>query len=265
MSIFTPFTFLVPEAAAAPAAWTPLDFANLSDYWEPNTGITFSGGDVDSWTGANGTTLNYQFTRPGYSGSATLFNGEPSVNLNKNAASGDTGGLTTSTFSSANSDKTIMLIGYLHFGTETGAGFSNLINFNPNVTPRMGIFGQDSGGNDTTYACYRSDGPGDVLTYNGNTYVDGTYQMIRVSYNRTTGVMDYYGGNTISTLTSAIKSQAGSAGSNFTGGSFNVGSYQNAFSCPRMDVVEVLLIDGIPSGTEMSNYQTWLSNTYGLS
>jgi len=159
-----------------------------------------------------------------------------------------------------------MLIGYLHFGTETGGGFSNLINFNPNVIPRMGIFGQDTGTYDTQYVCYRSDGPGDIVTYNGNTYVDGTYQIIRVSYNRTSGVMDYYGGNTVSTITTPIKSQAGSSGTDFIGpGTFNVGSYANAFSCPRMDVVEVLLIDGIPSGTEMSNYQTWLTNTYGLS
>jgi len=32
MSLFTPFTFLVPEEAAAAPVWTPNDFSNLSDY-----------------------------------------------------------------------------------------------------------------------------------------------------------------------------------------------------------------------------------------
>jgi hypothetical protein len=241
-------------------SWSPADFTNLWDWWSSGTGVALSGTDVTSWTGYNGNILNpYQSSYyPLYNSSDSDFNNEPSITMNRNLDNVDAGMIIN--LPSNQTSKTLFLIGKL---VEKNTTTENpLLSMGPSVHPRTGIWGMP---NSTDYLVYYSKGTGDNLFYGGSSYVNGTYQFVRMTFNRTTGIETFYASNTSANLDTPIYTITGDAGVNFTNGVFGAASYYGQYGrTSKIKVVEVIFINGIPTSGEISSFQTYLSNTYGI-
>ena len=252
----TPTITLTPSPSPTPGLRPT--FSNLWDWWISDTGVsTNSVQGVTGWTGMNGNVLTAQTPtkEAQYVSSDSLFNNKPSIFINT--------GLTTSAgysvaTSSAQTSKTILLTGYVV--NKNDVNKSPLIGIgNIGVTPRFVVFGFTSNQFDVyTNVC------GEVVT--GSTWSTG-YTFSRASYNRTAGGLGFYysTGNTFNTLISQFGTCA-AAGINFTAGTLDLGVYSfGGYNyTPQMKIVEFLLIDGIPSASELSSYSSYLNYKYNI-
>lgn len=256
----TPTPSITPTLTPSPVAWTPASFNNLWDWWRADTNV--SGYPLStSWTGYNGNILSKvysPFIEITYSGSNPSFNNEPSVNFNPFNNPNDV--LFSVPLPPDNTSKTAIVIGKL---ITLNSGDNALVALGEGNFPRMAIFGASS----SLYLNYVNDGvgSGDIVTYNGSDFVNNTYQIIRISYDRTSGNVNYYAKNQLSGLTTPIKTDIVASGVNFVNGNFNPLSYGGAYgTTPNMEVVEIIFINGIPSAGEITNLQTYLNTRYGL-
>jgi hypothetical protein len=239
--------------------FTPAQFTNLWDWWSADSGVATSGSNVTSWTGYNGNVLTPFNTSyyPSYAATNASFKGYPSINVNPTQVNTDCGFITN--LPNINTSKTLILIGRLK--GKTGGDWNALITAGPGQNPRMGIWG----GNTNNYLNYIATGAGDQILYDGTTFVTGTYQLIRLTYNRTTGQANYYHGNSLTDLTTASLTINSLSGYDFTNGKFCVTSYNGSYEgTPNMDIVESVFINGIPTANEMTQYKIYLEAKYGL-
>ena len=256
----TPTATSTQTPTPSTAAWTPAQFSNLWDWWSSNSGVNVSGNSVINWTGYSGNVLSAHSSSfyPDYISSDSNFNSQPSILVNSGTAQNDMG--FTINLPSDNTSKTSIVIGRLN---QKAASGDNILNtWNPGVDPRAGIFGVF---NASDYLCYESVG-GDTLTYTGNTNNNNTYQIIMMSYDRSGGILNYHMSNLTSGLTTPVEARSIGAGENFVGGKFGVLSYNGGYGySPNMNIVEAVFINGVPSGSEITNYINYLSTKYGLS
>ena len=153
-----------------------------------------------------------------------------------------------------------MMAGYIVDTNQTTAGQSPIMGIGSGNTPRMTLFGYNTNQFDVyTNSC------GEV--YTGSTYLSG-YSFSRISYNRTAGGTSWYysSANTFNTSIAIGSSSCAPAGLNYTAGNleigiYNVGGYQRT---PKMKIVEFILIDGIPSASELSSYSSYLNYKYNI-
>jgi hypothetical protein len=106
----------------------------------------------------------------------------------------------------------------------------------------------------------------DVAGYNQGTgyFEPSNYVFARQQYNFSNGELRYYE-SSANTFNNQIGTYTASSGLNFTNGYFTVGSYRGQFgSTPNMKVVEVIGLNAIPSGSELTQLSTYLTNKYGL-
>ena len=251
-----------PTTTQTPSS-TPVipTFNNLWDWWISDTGVsTNTSLGITGWTGINGNILTPQNVGTNlaqYVSSEVLFNNEPAVFIN--TATTINAGYKVAT-SSSNSSKTILMVGYVIDVNQVAGNQSPIIGIGSGNTPRMTLFGKSSNQFDVfTNAC------GEI--YTGSTWLSG-YSFSRISYNRTSGGASFYysSANTFNTAIAIGSSSCPPSNQNFTAGNleigiYNVGGYQRT---PKMKIVEFLLIDGIPTSTELSNYSTYLNLKYNI-
>lgn len=243
-----------------PPPWTPASLSNLWDWWKASSGASLDANNgVTGWTGYNSNVLepyNNSYLAE-YISSDSTFGNQPSLLFNSGSTNIDCGYyINTST---QDTSKTIILVGYL-VAKETNQ-INPLAAINPGGFPRFGIWGENG---NNTYWCYINTGGGDVAFNASTTYVDSTYQFIRIDYDRSSGNANYYT-STANTFTNLINTNSDAANADFDNGRFTVLSYSGGYGeTPKMKLVEVIFIDGIPSGTELTNLSTYLTNTYGI-
>ena len=151
------------------------------------------------------------------------------------------------------------MVGYV-IDKNSVTGKSPLIGIGSGNTPRFVTFGSSSNQFDVyTNVC------GEILT--GSTWSTG-YEFMRMTYDRNAGGTGFYysTANTFNTKIAQLNPYCNPSGINYTAGNleigiYTVGGYQNT---PQMKLVEFLLIDGIPTETELSNYSAYLNFKYNI-
>jgi len=237
-------------------------FNNLWDWWKSDTNVALNpSNQVTGWTGINGVVLSaHTNTRlANYIASDPLFNNEPSIYFNPTGSTQDWGYKTPLDVS--NSSESVMMVAYLENKVDVSQDLNNLLFIGSFTTPRLVLAGRDP---DNLYRCaYRETGAsGDTGSNDGFTFVDGNYQLLRMQYDRSTGVYKYFAtsGDSLNYL---IAEFTGTSGQNVVNGFFSVAGNQNAQGgTPRLKVAEVVYINGIPSDEEVYNYQQYVRQKY---
>jgi hypothetical protein len=236
-------------------------FSNLWDWWISDTGVsTNTSLGITGWTGLNGNILtpqNVGVNLAQYVSSESLFNNKPAVFIN--TATTINAGYKVAT-SSSNSSKTILMAGYVIDVNQVTTSQSPIIGIGSGNTPRMTLFGKSSNQFDVyTLAC------GEI--YTGSTWFSG-YSFSRITYNRTLGGASFFysSANTFNTAIAILNSSCPPSGQNFTSGNLEIGIYNvpGYQRTPKMKIVEFLLIDGIPTSTELTNYSNYLNFKYNI-
>jgi hypothetical protein len=254
-----------PSVTPSPVPWTPAQFCGLWDWWTASDGVnTYTSNLVDQWSGYNNNVLvRYNvFDDPTYDSSDSNFNNQPSVRMNPNGLIGDQGMYTTYDTVSATS-KTYLMVGYV-VDSYGGADEPLMVVGEYDSPGCMGMLGD---ANTSNYEAYSNTGTGEQNA-NGGSYVEPSYQFLRMDYNYSTGVSKWYT-STANTFSNVSMTISGSSGQAFTG---NTASYilglASGFSSfgrtPKIDIVEFIALDCIPSDTEIGYFTTYLSDKYGL-
>lgn len=254
----TPTPTLTPTPTSS--VWNPSSLSNLWDWWTASSGTALNASNgVTGWTGYNGNILlPFDNTRlPQYNSSDVLFNNQPSLLINSGFTNSDFG--INVNLPANNTSKSVILVGYLVNKMTTGD--NPIMSLGGGFSPRWGQWGATT---NPTFWNYYNIGGGDVDSYSGNTYVNSNYQFIRLDYNRTSGVFNFYNSsaNTFTTLTKTFNS---SANINFVNGKFNVFGYQGAYGqTARFRVVDIIFVNGILSAGELTNLSAYINSKYGL-
>ena len=257
----TPTNTLTPTPTATPGLRPT--FGGLTEWWISDTGVsTNSSLGVTGWTGLNGSTLTAStITRLAqYNSSDSNFNNKPSILINSGATNLDWGYSTP--MLSGSTDKTWLMVSRLVEKT-TGQNYNTFFFAGPGIEPRAGIFGWIPAP-DNRYNCFSN--PPSTETLTGSTFVNNTYQFMRLSYTRSTGNYNYYvsSGNTFQSL---LTTNNGTTNQNFTGGTLCLGGFNSTVGSiisPKMNVVEFLQINGIPTSQELTNYSNYLNFKYNI-
>jgi hypothetical protein len=237
------------------AAWTPAQLSNLWDWWTASSGVGLSGTNVISWSGYNNNVLtreNASFS-PLYQSTDAAFNNQPSIRINPNNANADCGmDITTN---SNTTSKTWILIGKV---IQKKSGDTPILTINEGISTRGGVWGADGSSN---YWCYYN---GVGANYAGSNFTNGQYLFLRWDYNRSGGVANYYQSNT-NNLGNLIQTFNPPTNQNFTGGKFSVVSYNSQYGVSsKIDIVDVIFVDGILSAGDVTNLQSYITSKYAL-
>lgn len=241
--------------------FTPAQFTNLVEWWRSYAGVgTDAGLAVTGWTGFNGNVLTATTStrRAQFVSSDANFGNQPSLLFNSGSTTEDWG--YDRPMFSGNTDKTWLMVCRLNSKIGT-SDYNVFFAPGPVQSPRTAIFARTSS---NAYDCFSS--VPDIETITGSTAVNNTYQFLRISYNRASGGSQFFisTGNTFQTL---LTTNASNSGGNYTSGSLNVGGYKDSLGAadtPRMNVVEFIQINGIPTASELTNYSNYLNARYGI-
>jgi hypothetical protein len=108
------------------------------------------------------------------------------------------------------------------------------------------------------------DASGGYNTSTTSFFSNGDYIFIRMNYDRSSGVINYYQSDT-NTFNNLVGTYTVASGQDYTNGYYNVLGYGNQYgSSPTMSVVELLYLDGIPSSLELTELSTYITNKYGI-
>ena len=265
----TPTPSVTPTMTPTPStpAWAPSSLTNLWDWWRADTGVSTDGSNkVTGWTGYSGYTfapasyIGSSTNYPLYTGSSSDWNGEPAIIINPNNNAGDFALEIDATLNpnATGTDKTFIIVSKLL--QKTGNGYDDLMGVSIfGGDNRRAIFGSTTGG--TEYAFFSGDFVGGITEVPGN-YTDGVYLVMRMSYNRATGITSWYVNNSgdLSTLTTT---QSGLSGLDFNVWYHYIYGYNNRFGdSPQSSVVEAIWINDIPSATEISDLENYLITKY---
>jgi hypothetical protein len=253
----TPFAFMAAGSTGPTPSWTPADFTNLWDWWTASTGVNTSGGYVDSWDGYNGNSLvpfNGAF-KATYSASDANFDNQPSVRINPTFAGTDCGYYTP--LDGIALDGTVLMVARMN--TKYISDYTCLW-ANSMSSDRYTMFTEGGGDRYLYYNSQASPQSG----LNGSNCTNGEYMFLRGDYNYTTGDTNFYQSNT-NTFTNLIGSLNPTVGHNYNIANLTLGSYYGIYGTTSdFTVVEFIKIDGIPTSTEISNFETYLANKYGF-
>jgi hypothetical protein len=244
-----------PTPSSSASAFSPADLTGLWDWWRADTNVNIvSGNQVNNWTGYNGNILSIISGNMNYISSDSDFNNEPSIWFN----SGNTRGMRTSVTTSAASDKMLIMVCKTTSARATASDYNTFFTYNLDGNPRAGIFGVPS---TSVYRTFQIGGG--VVDITGSNFID--YNILAWSYNRGTGQTKFYTNNSAD-LTTTSNIRATTAGQNYNTELLYVGDYNNLVSIVggRFKCVEIISIDAIPSPTEITNLENYLSTRYGL-
>jgi len=243
-------------------AWTPASLNNLFDWWTADAGVGLSGSDVTGWTGYSGHTLipynaSYKAT---YTSSDSDWNNEPSIKFNPNLDTQDCGYYYYLNSADYN-DASVIIVAKLIDKLSTAPSSLNNIFTNGIPDRRFGYFGAVSN-DEWGYYTQGYTTPSEFVQ-GGTGYTNGNYMILRYDLNNQTGVSKFFQ-STTSNLTNEVQQITGSALGQFNLGNLTIGSYYGVIGAvtPRMSVVEFIKIDGLPSGGEITNLETYINNKY---
>jgi hypothetical protein len=229
------------------SSWTPKDINNVWDWWNTENGIIKEGDYVEYWVGDKGTKLEHGSDKGLLISSDKDFGNKPSILMNPNNRYKDCGYYTKS--SSASSSKTVFLVAKVFEITTWNNIMINLGN------GTIGVWGNSNG----TYFLHHFGYP-HINT--GTKFVKNTYQFIRFSYNKTNGGTSYYIDNNVS-FRSKLYAFDSKPGLDYSNKKLGVGYYDSKYGqTPKMSVVEVLVMDGIPTEDEVVMYEKYLKYKY---
>jgi hypothetical protein len=256
----TPTNTTTPTKTPTPSAapWTPAQMTGLWDWWSASSGVVTGFGYVINWEGYNGNLLVplNNNTNNSYISSDSSFNNQPSVNINTTQLLAGDVGLTTLVSSASSVSKCQIIVGQVIWKTNSDTSIIGAWGAENN--PRFAMFSQPG----TPLVDYYAD----VSGYNQGTgyFEPSNYVFARQQYNFSNGELRYYE-SSANTFNNQIGTYTASSGLNFVNGYFTVGSYRGQFaSTPNMKVVEVIGLNAIPSGSELTQLSTYLTNKYGL-
>jgi hypothetical protein len=251
----TPTLTQTPTPSSTP--WTPAQITGLDDWWTSTSGVNLSGSDVVSWSGYNGNLFT-----PTNSGRYALFtsgdtawNNNPSLTINPSAAGGEWG-YTASTNNTTQTKTQMIVCKKITSGNEDAVFLSYDNNFTSSI-PRIAILT-----NTPDYWGYTSDmGAGtsySTMNVNdaNNTYFFGSMEYITSG----TPTINWYGSNT-STLGGVKKTATTTSRLQNTIG---LGTYFNILNSAKFSVVEVITINGVISGGDLTNLQNYINLKYGI-
>lgn len=188
-----------------------------------------------------------------YTPSNSIFGNQPSVNINPNNTSGiDNGFIFSLSASSTGVSKTWLMVSYV-----SGMTASEQILFGIRGsanTPR--ILSNVKSTTNEWWSFYNN-----VSGYNTG-FTFPSYQYTRIDYNYTSGNTTFYH-SSANTFLNLVRSINGTASQNWTNTFAGPGWYGQAYgTTPRLIVVEVILINGIPTDTELNRYSDYIANKY---
>lgn len=240
------------QIAFTTSSWTPKRMDNLWDWWNSQSGIIKEGDYVEYWIGSQGTKMEHGSDK----NKALLvpsdkdWNNNPSILMNPNFNYTDCGYYAKSSINK--SSKTVFLVSKVY----------DIHSKASNVTINFGnaVFGM-WGNSDKTYFVHHYGYP----HYNvDNKFTKESYQFLRFSYDRSKGGTNFYSSNKGS-FRDKIFTFSSKPNLDYTSKKIGVGYYGSAYGkTPKMSVVEVLVIDGIPSEDEVITYEKYLKYKYKL-
>lgn len=240
------------EVTFKTSSWTPKDINNVWDWWNTENGIIKDGDYVEYWVGTKGTKLEYEEYKGLFVSSDKDFGNKPSILINPNNRTQESGYYTK--VSTKSSSKTIILVSKV-FSTYDR---SPIVSLGVPSVNRFGVWATSN----KNYFLYDYEKP----YWFGGDFVSGTYQVVRVEYNREKGGNNYFISNS-SDLRKKIHSITTKSNKDYTTGKLFIGGYKpfrDYSKSPKMSVVEFLVLDGIPTDDEVIMYEKYLKYKYGL-
>lgn len=234
-------------------------FSNLYDWWSSDYGTTVTSGKLDTWDSHSGRTMIYRVgasttEKASYNSSDSDFNNNPSILLNPNKATGDYGYVYYLPSAPSIGNKTYLAVGKV-LDNSLAEGALITYGIGAGNDQRMTIFGRPS----ADYYIYQNPNIATV----GNQYTSNSLQFLRMSYNNSTGITDFFISNT-NTFTNSVGTITTSTNYQF-GDAISIGFYNNVYgNSPNMKFVELIIIDGIPTNSELTQYSNYLTSKYGL-
>ena len=239
------------EVTFKTSSWTPREIKNVWDWWNSENGIIKEGDYIEYWIGVKGTKLEHGSDKDKalFVGSDKDWGNKPSVLMNPNFKTKDCGYYTKS--STAKSSKTVFMVSKLYDFHK-----NNNIMFNFGMSS-IGIWGNSNG----SYFVYHITHP---HTGAGNKFTKGSYQFIKVSYDFINGGTTYSVDNDLS-FRNTIHTFNSKSGLYYSNRTLGLGYYDSKYGqTPKMSVVELLVLDGIPTDEEVITYEKYLKYKYNL-
>ena len=239
------------ESTFNTSSWTPNDISNVFDWWDTKSGVSHKGGKVNVWNGhRNNSLLPHEYSRLAtYNEKDTSWGNEPSIVINPSNGKCDVGYYTK--VSTKESSKTVILISKV----STMYNNSPVVSLGYPYHNRFGLWVNKY----NSYLFYDSYVP----YFYGGKFENNSYQIVRMSYDMEKGGTEYFVSKTLNLSEKVAKLDAKS-GRKYNQGKFNIGGYDDDYGhSPKISVVEVLLVDGIPTDKELSMYEKYLKYRYG--
>jgi hypothetical protein len=253
-----------PTPTPTPVPFTPADLNNLHDWWRTDSKLDLSGTSLLSWSGiVNDSVFLPVNNTAEYVATDADWNNEPSIILNNAASGGGDYGYYTPIGIPAFDDRTVILVAKLLNANVTDYSPIVIYNqYNSNNSPRFGIFGMRSTNQYNFYSEQYS--PQENITGSA-IFESANYCVLKMSYTSSSGVYDFSVSQTSVFSGGTSFTKTGTAGSahddDLILGDYPASGYNTA---PKMSVVEVISIFGIPTNSEILNIQTYLNNRYGI-
>jgi len=244
-------------------SWDPSQLNNLFDWWRTDEGLALSGSDVTSWTSkVNSNVLssvNNNYAT--YAASYLDWNSEPSILFNPNSATSGHYGYLTDLGSPASNDRTTILVAKLIDTNLT----NNPILVSYNNYPSDASFRIATLGANPTdqYNFYSNDinetKVGPAIFDNGN------YSLTVTSYESSTGNYLFAASQTSDLLGGLVYTKTSTSGrvvqDKLLIADYTLNGYNTS---PKMSVVEVISLFGIPSAQDYIDLQNYLNIRYGI-
>ena len=256
----TPTFTSTPTLTPTPTlpAWKPSDLNHIYDWWVSDSGVDTIVGELEYWNGFYGTIMSPTdlSNRPLLIDGDPDWNNYPSLILNYNSITGITCGMSAQP-SGLQTDKTVIII-------------SKLLDLTTEDYYIMSL----GGDTDMSITMYRNS---DTFVYGRQSVTNeplvpfsltnGQYSNCMMSYDRTTGRNDYYYSTNSDLISYSSAVIDGVSGYDITGNTISIGEVgygSDILFTPKMSIVEVIAVDGIPSEFEMGLLRNYLNTKYGI-
>ena len=245
------------------ASWQPSSISNLSDWWVASSGLTLDGSSVNAWSGLSSTSFVPAASKAAYISSDPYLNDHPSIQINPSSAGGDNGYWVKSTYSPLG--KTMIVIGYMIDPISENCVMSvDTVSGDPYLSAgsakHSSLFSHPSGNYAAFYA--GDGGSGAVLVDMSYPSANNTFMYAMVEVDTIFSQAKYYSsispslGDSLYTKTS-IQTGIDSYETLILGG------YNNAYgSSPKMNISEIISLNGILKDIDKINLDNYVSNKY---
>jgi hypothetical protein len=237
--------------------WTPAQITGLNDWWTSTSGVNLTGSNVDSWSGYNGNLfIPYNASNKAlYTASDSNWASNPSITINPTNAGGEWGYKAPTNITTASTISTFVVARNNTLTDEKPL----LLVINPGAGVRVASLWRTAGGN--TLWGFGYDGVNNLYNSLGVSDVAPSYIFNELVYNNSSSQYDWYASNT-STLGSVKQTMTGVSNKLLT--EIQIGTYFGVLGSLNFSVVEVISINGLISGGDLTNLQNYINLKYGI-